>query len=266
MQNRISMKKIIYLFLLPIIVFSQSMEVKYYENPIIKNPESLKGLTENQLLGKTPNQFSYTLIANNLATLYQNDYFLIDINNEEKEYLNTIINEYGDTIKLEGTIKHNLYKDKEKLYFTRLNDDKIFFELNNGEKKYQIIDKKPEWNWQIGNDTLTISGYTCKKAISNYMGNNYIAWFTEEIPISIGPISYYGLPGLILKVETKSTEVIAYSIKDKNKELVIDEPIFKDKIYTLSEMIEEESKRFSNYKTINSDNFKPGDKIIIKTD
>jgi len=63
--------------------------------------------------------------------------------------------------------------------------------------------------WKILEDTKTINGYTVQKATTqsyNYPENrseNFgiaTAWFTTEIPVSIGPFRYNGLPGLILEL------------------------------------------------------------------
>ena len=36
---------------------------------------------------------------------------------------------------------------------------------------------------------------------TNFGGRKWIAWFTQDIPISKVPINLEGLPGLILKIE-----------------------------------------------------------------
>lgn len=57
-----------------------------------------------------------------------------------------------------------------------------------------------KYNWQIVNDFKIVHGYRCQKAIYvNSRGQEYSAWFTEEIPISTGPLYLTGLPGLILE-------------------------------------------------------------------
>jgi GLPGLI family protein len=58
----------------------------------------------------------------------------------------------------------------------------------------------PDFAWKIQEDTLTVAGYLCQKAICMFRGYNYIAWFTPDIPINNGPWKFGGLPGLILKV------------------------------------------------------------------
>ena len=56
-------------------------------------------------------------------------------------------------------------------------------------------------DWQISTDTATVLGYLCTKATTTFRGRDYVAWFTQEIPINEGPWKLHGLPGLILKAE-----------------------------------------------------------------
>ncbi len=57
----------------------------------------------------------------------------------------------------------------------------------------------PELNWNITNESMVILSYTCKKATTTFLGRQYEAWFTPDIPINNGPWKLGGLPGLILK-------------------------------------------------------------------
>lgn len=59
-------------------------------------------------------------------------------------------------------------------------------------------------NWLLMNDTLTISGYQCQKAILEYGNRYWTAWFTYDVPIPDGPYRFSGLPGLIIKIEDKN--------------------------------------------------------------
>jgi len=55
----------------------------------------------------------------------------------------------------------------------------------------------PEWN--ITEETkLTSSGYTCRRATANYLGRQWRVWYTDEIPINVGPWLLWGAPGLIV--------------------------------------------------------------------
>lgn len=54
--------------------------------------------------------------------------------------------------------------------------------------------------WTISADRKIIGGYEVIKATSKFRGRNYLAWFSDEIPVNAGPWKFNGLPGLILEV------------------------------------------------------------------
>lgn len=68
------------------------------------------------------------------------------------------------------------------------------------------MDKLNSQNWEIQADTMTILGYTCQKAITEWRGRHYEAWFASEIPINEGPMKFGGLPGLIFKLNDVDKE------------------------------------------------------------
>jgi len=56
-------------------------------------------------------------------------------------------------------------------------------------------------DWRITNDTRTIAGFECRKAIGRIMDSVYvIAFYTDQIVTPGGPESFSGLPGMILGV------------------------------------------------------------------
>ncbi|RMZ58385.1 GLPGLI family protein [Chryseobacterium nematophagum] len=60
-------------------------------------------------------------------------------------------------------------------------------------------DKKPEW--KILPDKQKIGEYNAQKATTVYGGREWVAWFCTDIPFQDGPYKFYGLPGLIIKIE-----------------------------------------------------------------
>lgn len=73
-------------------------------------------------------------------------------------------------------------------------------------------------NWKIkSNPAESILGYKTQKAVCEFGGRNWTAWFTNEIPIMDGPYKFYGLPGLILKIQD-SDENYTFEIKSIIKE------------------------------------------------
>jgi len=84
-----------------------------------------------------------------------------------------------------------------------------------------------KWNvsdlvWKITDEEKTINGYKVRKATTDsfeldpnegFSFGKTIAWFTTEIPISVGPARYYGLPGLIVELGYERSR-LKYVLKD----------------------------------------------------
>jgi len=69
-------------------------------------------------------------------------------------------------------------------------------------KEYLIEEPLMELHWRIGNDKREICGYHCVEATAIVSGGKTIqAWYAPDIPVSEGPASYHGLPGLILYLD-----------------------------------------------------------------
>jgi len=59
-------------------------------------------------------------------------------------------------------------------------------------------------DWKILPNKEKISEWNVQKAEANFGGRKWIAWFSTDIPIQDGPYKFYGLPGLIVKIEDQS--------------------------------------------------------------
>jgi len=69
------------------------------------------------------------------------------------------------------------------------------------ENTYLLKDSLKQLNWKITDETRTIAGFECKKAITKIHDSVYVvAFYTDQIITSSGPESFTGLPGLILGV------------------------------------------------------------------
>ncbi len=85
----------------------------------------------------------------------------------------------------------------------------VFITLDNKKMEVQqdvpvhryCYSESAKLEWNLLEDTLTISGYLCRKAQTIYGGRTWHAYYTEDIPSSAGPWKLNGLPGLILKAE-----------------------------------------------------------------
>lgn len=65
---------------------------------------------------------------------------------------------------------------------------------------FKYEEDMPSFQWSMIDSTKVIAGYECQGAHCTFRGREYIAFFTEEIPIVAGPWKFTGLPGLILSV------------------------------------------------------------------
>ena len=102
-------------------------------------------------------------------------------------------------------------------------------------------------DWQIGKETKQIGNYMCFKATASIPTDdltwydfswnslrkkeeqktdsingaakepevemsNIVAWYSPQIPLSQGPLEYWGLPGLILEVNVGNTTILCSKI------------------------------------------------------
>lgn len=96
------------------------------------------------------------------------------------------------------------------LYYHNLKNKSIICRgaiFTNPGLKYSIYKDSTNINWQLLDEFKEISGYRCQKAATTFRGRKYEAWFSSEIPLSVGPWKFSGLPGLILEIYDQTGEV-----------------------------------------------------------
>ncbi|MFZ4928198.1 GLPGLI family protein [Chryseobacterium sp. Mn2064] len=54
--------------------------------------------------------------------------------------------------------------------------------------------------WKVQKEFMKIDGMNCQRAITDYKGRKWEAWFSKDYPISDGPYKFSGLPGLVVKI------------------------------------------------------------------
>jgi GLPGLI family protein len=126
-------------------------------------------------------------------------------------------------------------------------EERAFF-----EKEFLIIDSLKQYKWKLSEETKTIAKQLCKKATTMITapqmrmrvsvtsgGNNtdttantprapketeLVVWYAENIPVSFGPDSYSGLPGVIMEIDQDNganvTTAVEVSAKYPKKELI----------------------------------------------
>ncbi len=67
------------------------------------------------------------------------------------------------------------------------------------EQNFLISDSIKSIDWKISDEKRTIAGMDCRKAVARICDSVYVvAFYTDEIPVTGGPESFNGLPGMIL--------------------------------------------------------------------
>jgi GLPGLI family protein len=76
---------------------------------------------------------------------------------------------------------------------TLISQKKVF------EETFLLKDSTRKIHWKITDETREIAGYTCRRANALILDTVYVvAFYADQIPVSGGPESFTGLPGMIL--------------------------------------------------------------------
>jgi GLPGLI family protein len=69
------------------------------------------------------------------------------------------------------------------------------------EQKFLVEDTVRRLQWKVLEEVRTIAGYSCRKAVGRMFDSVVVvAFYADGIPVSGGPESFAGLPGMILEV------------------------------------------------------------------
>ena len=149
-------------------------------------------------------------------------------------------------------------------------------------KQFLVKDELQPIEWKLGKETKQIGNYTCFKATASIPTNELTwynfswdrintnekktdsiaveskmeeikmteveAWYTPQIPVSHGPLEYWGLPGLILEVSADNTTLLCSKIVLNPKETIKIEAPDKGKIVTKTEYQETISEKMKEFR------------------
>lgn len=165
----------------------------------VDNPRTRDFLKEN-VFGKTSE--SKLLFNNNESVFYTERKKL---KNDVEESIENLVNSIA---KIKG------------LYYFNSKTNLELHQLNAYGENFIVESKRDTINWILSKETKKIGKFNCYKAIAEVPVKNAInegavkkieAWYALDIPINLGPAEYYGLPGLVLEINT--LEIPFYSIK-----------------------------------------------------
>ena len=215
------MYKILALLLLPAIVFAQNKEGQVVYTETIKMNIQLPDDAPEEMKKMVPPSQSHQqiLFFNDKACLYRDakegEEDDLELNHDDGE---------GAHIQIKMMRPQNrLYRDLE--------NDKVVESREFMGRNFLIKDDVENFKWKLTGEQKKILTYNCQKAVLQDTTRKVFAWFTSEIPVQAGPVSYGNLPGLILeldidngtrtyvagKVEYKTLEKNAIEVPDKGK-------------------------------------------------
>ena len=194
------------LILLSIVTFfseiahSQTIKGLYIKQQIKSIGEDSK-LSKN---AKEPEIYEYTFSENFSSQV---------LVNKGKTTIDTIKKKHETyDIEIESTVK-TIKNSKSILIKDFKNASYEMNYVRDNEETY-IKDKIPVYNWEIFEEYKEVSGFKCKKATTIMESYGYklniTAWFSEEIPLNDGPITFSGLPGLILELNCANLFIITF--------------------------------------------------------
>ena len=93
-----------------------------------------------------------------------------------------------------------MMRPEERIY-VNLEEKRTVEERDFMDKKFLIKDQPEVLKWKISGEQKEILGYRCMKATAQVDTLTRTAWFTLQIPLSIGPDGFGGLPGAILELD-----------------------------------------------------------------
>ena len=96
------------------------------------------------------------------------------------------------------------------------------------EQTFLMQDSIRNIKWKITDETREIAGYPCRRANALVMDSIYVvAFYTDKIPVSGGPESFSGLPGMILGVALPHENItwFATSVAEKPVNASIKAPV-----------------------------------------
>lgn len=99
--------------------------------------------------------------------------------------------------------------DQNNTVYTDLGAHAITEQKTVFEETFLLKDSVRKIKWKITDETREVAGYACRRANGLMMDSIYVvAFFANQIPVSGGPESFGGLPGMILEVALPHENII----------------------------------------------------------
>lgn len=140
-----------------------------------------------------------------ISAVVSNFELLIDNNESFYNHIPKISNE-----QVEGNmfnISASFSADANPIYIDTQNETFIE-QAEIANQAYLIKDDLPNINWKISKETKEIAGFPVLRAVAflnDEFNTKILAWYSPKLTYKTGPEKFWGLPGLILSLETSIT-------------------------------------------------------------
>jgi GLPGLI family protein len=103
---------------------------------------------------------------------------------------------------------------REDVIYSNLTEQTFVKKQQVFEQLFLLSDSIRKVEWKITNETRTIAGFECRKAVGKLLDSIYvIAFYTDQIATSGGPLSFCNLPGMILGLAIPRMSTTWYATK-----------------------------------------------------
>jgi GLPGLI family protein len=164
------------------------------------------------------------------GTLQQKDVVVLEINQKSNVFLS---NEYIVTDSL-----NNIHRDNQSFAYPKFRQiveyqksDERFDFIERLSMNYYQFSAEIKIDWKILNEKKKIGDFEVVKAVGDYGGRHWIAWYCSDIPFPFGPYVFYGLPGLILEVYDDLENYHFSFVKNKNYDMYLNSDKIIKKLY-----------------------------------
>lgn len=142
--------------------------------------------------------YSLEFKSNKDKDYYEKDIIVTDINK-------TSIKSYSyDFLKYDSINKVNrntfFASPKFEERFVKQKETNVTVNYENFLENVYTYESNDVMKWNIINEFKSIESFKVQKAICDFGGRKWVAWFSSDFVFPYGPYKFYGLPGMILEI------------------------------------------------------------------